>query len=165
MSRNIIFSLIVTATILFIASDLHAKDYKVGNLMISDPWARASAGPVKTGAAYIGKISNHGSSMDRLIGATSPTAKRVTVHNSIIENGIAKMRHVKTMDIHPGHAASLKPGGYHIMLMGLKAPLKAGSSFPLTLEFEKAGKIEVTVDVKKIGHASKMNMDHGKMKP
>jgi periplasmic copper chaperone A len=141
-----------------------AKDYKVGDLTIANAWARASAGQARTGAAYIGNISNHGNKMDRLISATSPVAKRVEIHNNIIENGVAKMRQVTAIDINPGHPIALKPGGYHIMFMGLHAPLKIGETFPLTLSFEHAGKIDLAIEVRKIGSSRSMNMKHGKMK-
>jgi periplasmic copper chaperone A len=165
MKNQFLLSLIAATSIFFTSGITLAKDYKIGDLMISNPWARASAGPAKTGAAYIGKISNHSQNSDRLISATSPAAKRVQVHNSIVENGIAKMRHVEALNLKPGQSVALKPGGYHIMMMGLNAPLRTGQSFPLTLIFEKAGKITLTVDVRKIGSSHKMKMDHGKMKP
>jgi hypothetical protein len=162
MKKNSLLNLFIATAVLLSATALSAKDFKIGNLMISDPWARASAGPAKTGAAYIGKISNHSGKSDRLISVTSPAAKRVMVHQSIVENDIAKMRHVKALDIKPGQSVSFKPGGYHIMMVGLKKPLKAGETFPLTLSFEHAGKIEITVTVRKIGGSRKMEMDHGK---
>ena len=164
MTHKILLNTLFASAFLLASNGVFAKAYQLGDLKISSPWARASAGPAKTGAAYIVKISNTGAKMDRLIGVAGSIAKRVETHNNIIENGIAKMRHVNAIDVHPGHATSLKPGGYHIMLMGLKAPLKAGQTFPLTLSFEKAGEIEVTVEVKKIGAGRKMKMDRSKMK-
>jgi hypothetical protein len=162
--KNILLLNLIVALILFISSQsLLAKDFKIGDLEISDPWARSTPGRATNGATYISKIQNHGKKMDRLIATTSSAAKRLQIHNTITENGIAKMRHVKAMDIHVRHTASLKPGGYHIMMMGLQKPLKAGDTFPLTLEFEKAGKVEIIVEVKKMGRATQMKMDHGEM--
>lgn len=164
MTHKILLNTLIATAFLLASNGVFAKDYQLGDIKISTPWARASAGPAKTGAAYIVKISNTGTKIDRLIGVAGSIAKRVETHTNIIENNIAKMRHVNAIDIHPGHSTSLKPGGYHIMMMGLHAPLKVGQTFPLTLTFEKAGKIEVTVEVRKIGAGRKMKMDHGKMK-
>ena len=165
MKTKIFLNAIAAVTILLFNQDVTAKDYQIGDLKISEPWARSSPSRAKTGAAYVTKISNHGSKIDRLIDASAPVAKRVEVHTNIIENGIAKMRHVKAIDINPGHSITLKPGGYHIMLMGLKAPLKIGDIFPLTLTFEKAGEIKVMTEIRKIGGSHSHKMSPGKMSP
>ncbi len=135
-----------------------ASDYNLGDLAIHKPWARASIGQAQAGAAYL-TVMNKGSVPDRLIAAEGTVANRVELHTHMMEGGVMKMRPVKAIEVAPGEPAVLKPGGLHVMLMGLKAPLVKGESFPLTLVFEKAGRIEIEVP---IGEATAMEhqIDH-----
>jgi len=112
---------------------------------VEHPWARASAGAAKAGAAYL-TITDLGEP-DRLIGASTPVAASAELHESMAEMGMMKMRPVAGLDLAQGKPVTLGPGGYHLMLMGLKEPLKAGESFPLTLRFEHAPPLTVTVAV------------------
>lgn len=131
-------------------TESHAHSHGVMQMAQADgisveaPFARASAGPVKNGAAFL-TVKNGGGEADRLIAARAPVADRVELHTHLHENGVMKMRQVEAIEIPAGGTAMLKPGGDHVMLMGLKAPLQEGGSFPLTLVFEKAG--EITIDV------------------
>lgn len=122
-------------------------------ITIKDAFARASIGPAKNGAAYV-TIHNATGGADRLIGAETDIAKRASLHTHLHENGIMKMRPVAAIDVPAGGMAKLKPGGDHVMLMGLVTPLKQGESFPLTLVFEKAGAIEIMVEIGPIGARS-----------
>jgi copper(I)-binding protein len=115
---------------------------------ISGAWARATIGGLKTGAVYM-VIANSGSSDDRLISAATPVADTAQVHQTINDNGVMKMRAVSALAVKAGAKVTLSPEGYHVMLMDLKQPLKDGDTFPLTLTFEKAGHIDVTVKVAK----------------
>lgn len=133
-----------------------AMDDRVKDLSISHPWARASAGPARAGAAYL-TITNHGTAMDRLLAVATPAARHASVHTTLMAEGVMKMRPVKAVEVHPGEPAVLRPGGMHVMLMGLKAPLKEGQSFPLTLTFETAGTIEIMVMVKAAGSMGDMH--------
>ncbi|MBO33592.1 MAG: hypothetical protein CMM74_11550 [Rhodospirillaceae bacterium] len=152
-----VFGLILLA----LADNSHAQNYQVGQLEVSRPWARASAGKAKNGAAYIDQIINKGNTADRFIGVSSDVAMKTEIHNHILEGGIMKMRQVKGgIEVKPGHPVILKPGSYHIMMMGLKAPLKLGGTIQVTLEFEKAGKILVKVPVLKVGASGKSKMKH-----
>lgn len=119
-----------------------------GTINVTDVWARASN--VSTGAVYM-TIANSGSTDDRLIATQSPVAKTVQMHTEIDDHGIMKMRPLQSIDVKANGKATLAPGGMHLMLIGLKHRLKNGQTFPLTLTFEKAGKIDVTVAVKKAG--------------
>ena len=139
-----------------------AHDHKAGDLTIKHPWARATAKSAKTGAAYL-MISNAGTAGDTLIDAKSDVAKKTQIHQSSMKDGVMKMEHVHGIAIPAGGMAELKPGGYHIMFMGLKAPLMADTEFPVTLVFKKSGEVTVNVVVQK-GEGMKM-MDHSKMKP
>jgi copper(I)-binding protein len=136
----------------FLASITHGALAQTGvTIEIDHPWARASAG--KTGVAYL-TIVNRGTTDDRLVSASTPVAEKAEPHSTTSDNGVMKMRPVDGIDVKAGGKAELKPGGLHLMLMGLKAPLKAGQSFPLTLTFEKAGAIDATVAVEKAGAMS-----------
>ena len=134
-----------------------ADDTTLGALTIGDPWARASAGPAKAGAAYI-TISNGGAEADRLIAAMTPVAKKAAIHTHMMQGGIMKMRPVKAVEVNPGEPTVFMPGGLHIMLMGLKAPLVEGNTFPLTLTFERSGMVEVQVRV--LGVGTKRHPEH-----
>ncbi len=123
---------------------------KAQGVVIEGPWARATPGRSGNGAAYF-RVTNHGKAADRLVAAASPAARRAELHTHIKEGGVMRMRKVAGVDLAPGASAAFEPGGHHVMLMGLKAPLKLGARFPLTLRFEKAGDIDVTVTVMGIG--------------
>jgi periplasmic copper chaperone A len=124
-------------------------DVKHGNLTIGHPWARATPGAVKNSAAFF-TIENKGSA-DKLIGVTGDVAREIQIHTMITEAGVMKMREIKSLDVPANGKTELKPGGLHIMLIGLKEGLKDGSKFPLTLKFEKAGEVKVTVTAEKPG--------------
>ena len=89
---------------------------------------------------------------DRLVSVSTPLAKEAELHNMVMEGGIAKMRPLAGgIELPAGQPVTLKPGGMHIMLMGLAEPLRPGDSFPMTLSFEKAGERDVTVTIEKPG--------------
>lgn len=125
-----------------------AHDYKVGSIVIERPWARAT--PVKVGGAYM-TIRNRGTGPDRLVKVASPAAEKAEIHETRIESGTAMMRATGALELKPGATVELKPGGLHLMLMGLERPLKEGERLKLILTFEKAGTIEVEASVEKAG--------------
>ena len=106
-----------------------------------------------TGAVYL-TLTDTAGAADQLMGASSPVAGMAELHETVDDHGVMRMRPVKGLPLAPGKAMTLKPGGYHIMLMGLKQPLKAGDSFPLTLTFEHAPPVTVQATVKPIGAAA-----------
>lgn len=116
-------------------------------LEVTQPWARASIGAAKSGVIYLG-VTNRGTAADRLTGAETPVAKKASLHTTTEDGGVMKMRPVEAVELPAGGGLRLEPGGLHIMLMGLKAPLAEGARFPLTLIFERAGPLEVEVTVK-----------------
>ena len=128
------------------------------DITLDHVWARASAGNATTGAAYL-TVTDHGRP-DRLVGVSTPVAATAELHETIHDNGVMKMRPVAGIALEPGKPMTFSPGGYHVMLMGLKSPLKAGDKFPLTLTFEHAQPITVTGTVEAVGGAA---MDHGSM--
>ena len=150
------------AALLFI-SPVQAADSVVhaGDIAISGQWARATIGNLKNTAAYF-KMTNKGAAADHLLSVSSSAAKMVHLHKSVEEGGIAKMLPVKSIAIPAGGSAELAPGGYHVMVMGLSKSLKPGDMLPVTLTFEKAGKVTLELPVMK-GNGPAMNMDHGSM--
>ena len=133
------------------AGPASAQQVKIGDLVLDHAWARATPGGAKVGGGYL-TIENKGATPDKLIGGSSPAAAKVEVHEMAMNNGVMTMRPVKGgLSIPPGQSVTLMPGGYHIMLMELKAPLKKGDKVPVTLAFEKAGEVKVTLDIQGIG--------------
>jgi copper(I)-binding protein len=128
-----------------------AHELKRGDLLIDHPWARATIGNVQNGAAYM-TITTDGQETDRLVGVEGDVADRVELHSHTMEEGVMKMRPVEAVEIAPGRPTVLQPGGLHVMLIGLRAPLVEGEYFPLTLVFERAGAIEVEVEVESATH-------------
>jgi periplasmic copper chaperone A len=123
---------------------------QTGQLQVENAWARATPGRSETGAAY---VTIQSATADRLVGASTPVAKKAELHTMEMSGMVMKMRPIAGVDIPAGQPVTLAPGGVHIMLLGLKQPLKAGQSFPMTLTFEKAGKRMVNVAVEKAGAA------------
>jgi periplasmic copper chaperone A len=144
-------TLLIAGLLALAAATAHAGDYKVGSLTIADPWSRATPKGATTSAGYM-KITNTGTTPDRLISGSSDVAPKFEVHEMTMENGVAKMRPVKSgLEIKPGETVELKPGSFHVMLVGLKKPLATGDRIKATLVFEKAGTIEVEYDVRAMG--------------
>ncbi|WP_037504343.1 copper chaperone PCu(A)C [Sphingomonas astaxanthinifaciens] len=119
----------------------------------------ANAG-LTSSAAYV-SVHNGGRSGDRLLGASSPAASSVTIHDSNGAGGMSRMRAAGPLALPPGKMIAMKPGGLHVMLMGLKAPLRPGSRLPLTLRFEKAGKVTVSLPVVPPGSGAPTEGHHG----
>ncbi|MFM9842509.1 MAG: copper chaperone PCu(A)C [Dongiaceae bacterium] len=135
-----------------LAAPASADKVKVGDLTIIHPWSRATPGQAPNGAVFM-KIENEGQAEDKLLSASSGVAAMVEIHEHIMENDVAKMRPVDSIALPALSITELKPGGYHVMLMGLKEPLVEYGSFHLTLTFEKAGSIGVKVQVEEAGAA------------
>jgi periplasmic copper chaperone A len=138
----------------------HAEDAKAGDLVITQAWSRATPGGAKVAGGYL-TIENKGSAPDRLVGGSADVAGKFEVHEMAIKDGVMTMRPLdKGLTIEPGKTVKLAPGGYHLMLMDLKGPLKQGDKVPLTLEFEKAGKVKLSLDVQGAGAQAPSGADH-----
>jgi copper(I)-binding protein len=139
------------------------------SIQVENPWARATPSGAKTGAVYM-TIDNKSSTADRLTGVSSEVAKKLQIHETKTDKGITKMREISGgLPVPVGGSIVLKPGGYHVMLIDLNKPLKAGETFPLTLVFEKAGEVSITVPVQSMGatgatHEGMPGMGHMDMK-
>ena len=130
----------------------HAEEFKLGTLTVSQPYARSTAPGQPVGGGFM-TITNKGAD-DRLLSATSVVAKSVELHTMSMEGDVMRMRQVEAIALPAAKSVELKPGALHMMLMGLKAPLKAGDKLPVTLKFEKAGELKVLLSVQAPGAAA-----------
>ena len=147
------------AGLMFVAFAAQAQEFKAGNITIEHAWARPSAGTTKLSAAYM-TLKNGGKEADTLKSASSPVAEKVEVHENIMDNGVMKMRQVQGgLAIPAGGEVNLKPGGVHIMLIGLKQNLELGQTVPLKLSFANAGDTEIQAKVEKMPAAAASGPD------
>lgn len=134
------------------------------DVMVMNAYARASATPMaKAGAAYV-SVMNHGAEADRLISVSTPAAASAELHTTVMEGDVMKMEAVGPLEVAPMATVEMNPGGLHVMLTGLKAPLKQGEKIELVLTFEKAGEVKVEVPVGAVAagdhdHASGVSSD------
>ncbi len=143
--------------LLAFSAAVSAQNYQAGALHVDHPYARATVPGQPSGAAYM-TLENRGKDGDRLLAAASPVAQKTEIHTMSMDGNVMKMRQVAGIDLAPAAKVVMKPGdGYHIMLLGLKQQLKAGDTLPLTLTFEKAGKLEVSVPVQEVKQAPMMH--------
>jgi copper(I)-binding protein len=143
--------LAVAALALPLVLPIHAlsHDFKVGSLELMHPWSAKAPAVAPVLGAYL-TIVNTGMQSDRLVGGTTTVAERLEIHKSTIVDGIARMRPAKEgIEIPAGATLNLQPGGAHIMLVNPKQRLAEGEKFKATLEFEKAGSVEVQFVVQK----------------
>jgi copper(I)-binding protein len=152
------------------ATGAFAHGYKLGNLVIGHPWSRATPKGATVAAGYM-TLTNNGTTPDRLIAGSSEAAPKFEIHEMSMDGGVMKMRELKNgLEIPPGATVALKPGSYHVMLVGLTHPLAKGDRVKGTLTFEKAGKVDVEFVVEAIGgtpkdsgtpheHGDKMHMN------
>jgi copper(I)-binding protein len=132
--------------------------HRVGDIVVEQPWSRATA--AKVGGAFV-TLRNNGALADRLVKVSTPLAEKAELHETKVENGVATMRPVDGVEIKPrGGSVQLKPGGVHVMLLGLVRPLKEGERIKLTFTFERAGAIEVEARVEKAGAAAPGAHEH-----
>lgn len=143
---------LLTASLLALSlSTAHASEFKIGALVIADPWSNATPKGATVGAGYM-KITNTGTAPDRLIGGSTEGAAKLEVHEMKMENGVMKMRPVQGgLVIDPGQTVELKPESNHLMFVDLKKPLVAGDHLKASLTFEKAGTASVEYDVLALG--------------
>jgi periplasmic copper chaperone A len=149
MTRLLVLAAALFAALLTVPTQ--AETVTAGSLKISASWARATPKGAGVGGGYM-TITNIGTVPDRLIDGATDIASRFEIHEMSMDNGVMKMRMLpKGLEIKPGETVTFKPGGYHVMLMGLKQQLVQGQHFKATLEFEKAGKVDIDFAVEGIG--------------
>ena len=153
MTLNKLIGAAVLALATFAA---HAHEFKAGAITIGHPYARATAAGQPTGGGFM-KFVNGGAN-DKLLSVSAEVSNSVEIHEMKMEGDVMKMRQVDGIELPASKTVELKPGGYHVMFIGLKAPLKVGDKFPVKLKFEKAG--EVTVEVKVEAPGADHSMKH-----
>lgn len=156
---NIIKSVALAVALTATSLPALAADVTLGELTLSDAWTRATPPNAQAGGGFV-TIANKGGD-DRLVSAAANVSAKTELHEMAVIDGVMKMRPMADgIAIPAGETVALKPGGLHVMFIGLNAPLKQGETVPVTLTFEKAGPVEVTFSVEKIG-AKGMGMNHG----
>ena len=152
-----VFAAVLTL-VAFVGAQAHS--YRVGEIQIGHPWTRATPPAAKVAGAFM-SFTNEGGTADRLVGGSSPIAEKVEIHTMEMTGGIMKMRPLADgLEVPAGAKVELAPGGFHVMLIGLKQPIVEGDKVPLTLTFEKGGDIEVELAADKMGAGGKA-ADHG----
>lgn len=127
-----------------------AGEAKVGTIEVKEAWARATPARAPAGGAYL-TIANTGSVTDNLLSAAVDVSKVAELHTHLQDGDVMRMVAVESIELPAGKTVVMEPGGLHVMLIGLKGPLKEGTSFPMELTFAQAGKVTVTVDVQPVG--------------
>jgi len=155
MRRLLLASGLLCAPLLGLTAPVAADQ---SGIVVTDAWSRAAV-VGRTGIVYL-TVTDTGVP-DRLTGASSPVAAKVTLHETIDDHGVMKMRSVAALPVQPGAPLKLAPNGYHIMLEGLKQSLQPGQTFPVTLTFAHAGAVTATATVQKAGGGTAM--DQGPM--
>jgi len=156
MRRFVVATLIVA----LLAGFMQQPAAQQSGIQVDHVWSRAAMAG-RTGVVYL-TITDTGPA-DTLTGVASPVAASAGLHETVNDNGVMKMRPVASLPVTPGKPLTLAPGGYHIMLVDLKQPLKEGDSFPVTFSFAKAGQVTATATVEKAGAAAMPGMDQGSM--
>ena len=144
MKHRRLFTLALAASLA--ATAAAAQDFQLGPLKIDQLWARPTVAGMSAGGGFL-SVQNSGSKADRLLGGSSPAAAAVEVHEMRMEGDVMRMREIKALELPAGKRVTLAPGGFHLMLVGLKAPLKVGDKVPVKLRFETAGEIDVVLQV------------------
>jgi periplasmic copper chaperone A len=149
MKMSTVFQSLITAIALCLATTASAHAFQKGNIHIEHPYARATLPGQPVGGGYM-KLMNQGTRKDRLLWAKSHIGKRTELHSMHMQGDVMHMQAVPHIELPPGETIELKPGALHIMFMELKAPLKIGKQFPMTLNFEHAGTVRVMVEVQAV---------------
>jgi len=165
MIRTTLAAILLGSTILLAACNQApespaATETAASIIAVTEPWSRETAEGQNAGGAFM-TIANTGTAADRLTGGSTPVAGRVEIHTMSMEGGVMRMRQLEDgLEVPAGGSVTLKPGSFHVMLMDLKQPLKAGEKVPLTLTFAGAGNIETQLDVRPAGEMAP-GMSHG----
>ncbi|MBX6425887.1 MAG: copper chaperone PCu(A)C [Variibacter sp.] len=143
-----------------LAPQAMAQQFRLGPLVIDQPWTRATPHGATIAGGYL-TITNTGSTPDRLVGGSLTNAGGFEIHEMKVEDGVMKMRALPNgLEIKPGETVAFKPGGFHLMFTELKQPLKQGEVLRGRLTFEKAGTVDVEYKVEPIGAQRAKSHDH-----
>jgi len=144
-------------------SQVHAEDYKVGSIQITQPWARATPKGASAGAAYM-TVTNSGTTAQHLNCVSSDVATECQIHEMSMDGGVMKMRPLQGgLEVKPGETVTLKPGSFHLMLVGLKQPLQTGTSIEATFKVDGGSTVQVAFPVAAIGAPAPGSVPGGQM--
>ena len=153
--KSVLLAAMLATTLTVAATAASAHEYKAGSIEIKHPWSRATPKGAPVAGGYM-KLINTGTAPDRLIGGSSEVAGKFEIHEMSTDNGVMKMRMLTNgIEIKPGQTVEFKHGSYHLMFVGVSKPLEQGKRVKGTLEFEKAGKVDVEYAVEAIGGSPK----------
>lgn len=148
--RSIALAVTAALALAALAAPVAARAFKKGDLTISAPWTRQTAAGQSVGGGFM-TIANRGAQADQLVDGMSPAAERVEIHSMSMDGGVMRMRRLNQgLAIPTGGSVALVPGGFHIMLIGLKRPLALGARVPVTLHFRRAGRVEILLAVESV---------------
>ncbi|NRG19700.1 copper chaperone PCu(A)C [Rhizobiales bacterium] len=154
-------TLAVAAALTFASLSVHAEEIRIGDLAVSNGWTRATPPRAVAGGGFV-TITNNGSEDDLLVSASAAVSGKAELHQMSVVDNIMKMRHLPDgVPIPAGETVELKPGGFHVMFLDLKEPLKKGDTLKVSLTFEKAGTVEVPFTIEKIGAKAPAHGAHG----
>lgn len=145
--RQLVIEIIAATALTFAAIIASATGAHAGDVAVTDAFARASASPAATSAAAYLTIENSGDQADHLLSVTTPAAQSASLHRTVVTGDVVKMEEVSALALPAHGSVQMKPGGLHIMLMGLAAPLRKGDAIEVTLGFEHAPSVTVAVPV------------------
>jgi hypothetical protein len=162
--KSVLLAAMLASTLTLAATAASAQEYKAGSIEIKHPWSRATPKGATVAGGYM-KLINTGTAPDRLVGGSTEIAGKFEIHEMSMDNGVMKMRPLPNgVEIKPGQTVEFKPGGYHLMFVGITQPVEQGKRVKGTLEFEKAGKVDVEYAVEAIGGTPKdEHSGHGGM--
>ena len=153
--KSVLLAAMLASTLTFAVTTASAHDYKAGSIEIKHPWSRATPKGATVAGGYM-KLINTGATADRLIGGSTEIAGKFEIHEMSMDNGVMKMRPLANgVEIKPGETVEFKPGSYHLMFVGITQPVEQGKRVKGTLQFEKAGKVDVEYAVEPIGGTPK----------
>jgi copper(I)-binding protein len=148
MARTLAYAALLSIALI---ASVQAEDVKTGDLVITQPWIRATPGGAKVAGGYL-TIENKGAAPDRLVSGSANAAKKIEIHEMAMNNGVMTMRPIdRGLVIEPDKTVKFAPGGYHLMFLELNSPFKPGDRVAVTLKFEKAGEVKVLFDVQGVG--------------
>ena len=147
--KSLLSAILMTASLA--ATPSLARDYQIGSIEIVQPWSRATPSTAPSAGGFL-TLTNKGNAPDRLIAIETPAAKQAEIHEMKMDGAVMRMRELENgVVLPPGQTVELKPGGYHVMFMGLKAPFVKDQKVPATLVFEKAGRIDIEFQFDALG--------------
>jgi copper(I)-binding protein len=150
----------LAAATLALAAAVSAASAQPGDIAVSQAWTRAVGATAPTAAGYM-TLRNRGAAPDRLVGAETPAARSVEIHEQRMEDGVMRMRPMPGgIALPPGETVTLGPSGTHLMLVGPTRALTRGERVPLTLRFERAGEVQVELSVEAAGARQPAHAGH-----